>query len=154
VGVVAALALGLGVVRYYKRSSGTVTHTAGVRARLMIAFGVGMAVFVTTLHLGRALQDGAPEGSANAQAVAWGLGMLTFHLLGVGLRAHHLVIWGVVIGAGLLPVWAAPPAGDAAALLLMGGGVVVSGALDHRLFVRTLARARNRVGAENVHASA
>ena len=145
-GLAAFVALSYGVGRYYKRSLGTVTPTARTATRMTIAVGVWLTVFVAGLHAGRALGEGPPEGAANAQAVAWGVAMLAFHAIGTGLRAHHVVVWGVVIVAGLLPVWARPPAGDAASLLLMGGAVALTGALDHRLLVRTLARARDRVG--------
>jgi len=61
--------------------------------------------------------------------------MLASYAIGVGLKAHHVIIWGGLLVAGALPVWnGADPSNIG--LLLCGAAVVVCGVFDHRLFVQ------------------
>lgn len=72
----------------------------------------------------------------NAIAVAFAVVMLVSYAIGVGLKAHHVIIWGALLVAGALPVWnGADPSN--VGLVLAGVTVMVSGVFDHRLFVRT-----------------
>ena len=62
--------------------------------------------------------------------------MLVYYAITVGLSAHHLVIWGAVLVAGLLPVWdGADPSN--VGLVIAGAAAMVAGVFDHRLLVRT-----------------
>jgi hypothetical protein len=63
--------------------------------------------------------------------------MLVYYAAVVGLRAHHITIWGTLLAAGLLPVWdGADPSNIG--LVLAGVALMLNGLLDHRLLVRTL----------------
>ncbi|MEA2353873.1 MAG: hypothetical protein QOD61_2 [Solirubrobacteraceae bacterium] len=63
-----------------------------------------------------------------------------YYAILVGLRAHHVVIWGSVLAAGLLPIWGGLGADrDALAMLPLGVALIASGLLDHRLLVRSFA---------------
>jgi hypothetical protein len=72
----------------------------------------------------------------NAIAVCFALVMLVTYAIGVGLKTHHIVIWGTVLTAGALPVWDGPDPSNIG-LLIAGAGVVLTGVFDHRLFVQT-----------------
>ena len=65
--------------------------------------------------------------------------MLISYAIYVGLRAHHVIIWGALLVAGALPVWngANPSNISNVGLVLAGVAVMVSGVFDHRLFVHT-----------------
>jgi hypothetical protein len=66
--------------------------------------------------------------------------MLAYYAIVVGLRAHHALIWGALLAAGLLPVWdGADPSN--AGLVLAGAAAIVNGVFDHLLLARTLAPA-------------
>ena len=72
----------------------------------------------------------------NATAVSFALVMLISYAIGVGLKAHHLIIWGGLLVVGALPVWnGADPSNTG--LVLAGVAIMLSGIFDHRLFVRT-----------------
>ena len=59
--------------------------------------------------------------------------------LGAGLRTHHLVIFGALLLAGALPVWEGEDSANAG-LLLGGVALALTGAFDHRAFLRTFGR--------------
>ena len=78
--------------------------------------------------------------------------MLAAVAVSVGLRAHHVIIWGAVLVAGLLPVWdGADPSNIG--LVLAGVAIVATGILDHRLLVRTFGSAKG-LDLENSNAGA
>jgi hypothetical protein len=68
--------------------------------------------------------------------MAFAAGMLISYGLGVGLKPHHIVIWGALLVVGAIPVWDGVDSANAG-LALAGVSVIVSGILDHRLFIRT-----------------
>jgi hypothetical protein len=72
----------------------------------------------------------------NPIAISFALVMLISYGIGVGLKTHHVIIWGALLVAGALPVWNGPDPSNIG-LLLAGVGVIVSGLFDHRLFVQT-----------------
>jgi hypothetical protein len=43
----------------------------------------------------------------SASAVLFGVGMLAWFAVCVGLRSDHVVVWGALIVIGLVPVWGA-----------------------------------------------
>jgi hypothetical protein len=54
----------------------------------------------------------------------------------VGLKTHHVIIFGALLIAGILPVWdGADPSN--VGFLMAGVAMIVAGILDHRLLVRT-----------------
>ena len=72
----------------------------------------------------------------NPIPAAFGLLMLAYYALVVGLRAHHVLIWGSLVVVGLVPVWdGADPSN--VGLVLCGLAVMVNGVCDHLVLVRT-----------------
>jgi hypothetical protein len=67
--------------------------------------------------------------------------MLAYYALVMRLRAHHVVIWGTLLVAALLPVWDGDDPSNVG-LVLCGLAVMVDGVLDHLVLVRTLGPAR------------
>ena len=71
-------------------------------------------------------------------ASAFALATLVYYAISVGVRAHHLVIWGSVFVAGLLPIWGGfGPDRDALAMFPLGLALIASGILDQRLLARS-----------------
>jgi hypothetical protein len=84
----------------------------------------------------RSQADWSLDLPVNAIAVTFALVMLLSYAIGVGLKTHHVVIWGALLAAGALPVWdGADPSNIG--LVLAGVAVMASGVFDHRLFVAT-----------------
>ena len=63
--------------------------------------------------------------------------MLVYYAAVVGLRRHHVVIWGALLVAGALPVWNGSDPSNIG-LVLAGVAVMINGAFDHRVLARTL----------------
>ena len=84
---------------------------------------------------------------------AWALGMLVFYASDAGLRVHHMVIWGAVLVAGLLPIWGLGADKDAVAYFPIGAATIVSGLIDHRMLVRTF-RSYKDLNLEDTNAGA
>ncbi len=78
----------------------------------------------------------------NALAVTVALSVLIFYAIGVGLKAHHTIIWGAVLLAGALPVWNGADPGNIG-LVIIGAAHMVCGVFDHRLFVHTFGSPKN-----------
>jgi hypothetical protein len=137
--LLAALAIGalaLAINRYYNESYGRLTPST----RQQVRAGVGL-VFAVALMLGgasllRSHASWSLDLPVNPIAICFALLMLASYAIGVGLKAHHVIIWGGLLVAGALPVWnGADPSNIG--LLLCGAAVVVCGVFDHRLFVQT-----------------
>jgi hypothetical protein len=84
----------------------------------------------------RSRADWSLDLPVNAIAVTFALIMLVSYQVGVGVKAHHMIVWGAVLVAGALPLWNGDDPSNIG-LVLCGAGVMVSGVFDHRLFVRT-----------------
>jgi hypothetical protein len=117
--------------RFYNENYGRLTLSSHQQAHativvvLAIAFMVGGSMLVHALDV--------PE---NPIAVPFAIVMLISYGVGVGLTAHHVVIWGALLVAGALPVWTGEDPSNTG-LWLSGVAVIVCGIFDHRLFVRT-----------------
>ena len=135
----AVLALGvacLPIARYYNEHYGRVSASTRQQVRGAIAVVVAVAVTVGGSLLMRSRADWSLDLPVNATAVSLALVMLVSYAIGVGLKAHHVIIWGALLVAGALPVWTGEDPSNIG-LLLAGVAVMVSGVFDHRLFVRT-----------------
>ena len=77
--------------------------------------------------------------------------MLLTYAIGVGLKAHHVVIWGALLLAGALPVWTGADPSNIG-LVMAGVAVMLSGIFDHRLFVRTFGSPGTRLAERDVRA--
>jgi hypothetical protein len=82
----------------------------------------------------------SPDGPQCIYASAFALATLAYYAILVGLRPHHLVIWGAVLVAGLLPIWGGLGVDrDPLAMIPLGRATMVSGLLDQRVLARSLA---------------
>ena len=136
---VAALLIGavcLPIARYYNDNYGRVNPSTTQRLRGAVAVMIALAVVIGGSLLLRSRAGWSLDLPVNATAVTFALVMLVSYGIGVGLKTHHVVIWGSLLVAGALPVWnGADPSNIG--LVLAGVGVMLSGAFDHRLFVHT-----------------
>jgi hypothetical protein len=101
---------------------------------------VGAAGVAATIGVSSLLRSEASwslDLPVNPIAATFGLLMLAYYAAVVGLRTHHVLIWGSLVAAGLLPVWdGADPSN--VGLLLAGLAAIVNGVFDHLALVRTL----------------
>jgi hypothetical protein len=141
------------VRRYYRRTLGDVVLTRRAQRKYVVAAVAGFAVYIGTDQLGRALLGRPPEPPINLTLTTWALGTLTFHALSLGIRLHHLVIWGAAVVAGLLPIWGHGDDRDAIAFFPLAAATILSGLIDHVRLVR-LYRSYPVVGVEDSHAAA
>jgi hypothetical protein len=134
--VVVAGAACLPITRYYNENYGRFSPSTRQQVRLAVAVVIGAAVFVGGSLLLRSRAGWSLDLPVNAIAVSFALFMLITYAIGVGLKAHHVIIWGALLVAGAMPVWnGADPSNIG--LVLAGVAVMVSGVFDHRLFVHT-----------------
>jgi hypothetical protein len=126
----------LPIARYYDEHFGraTLSTRQQVRAAVVVIAGAPL-VFGTSLLL-RSRADWSLDLPVNAIAVSLGALMLASYAAGGVLRRHHVIIFGGLLLAGLLPVWnGADPSNIG--LFLAGIAFIATGILDHRLLVRT-----------------
>jgi hypothetical protein len=136
VAAVAAGAACMPIARYYRENYGRFSPSTRQEVRLAVAVVIGAAVFVGGSLLLRSRAGWSLDLPVNAIAVSFALFMLITYAIGVGLKAHHVIIWGALLVAGAMPVWnGADPSNIG--LVLAGVAVMVSGVFDHRLFVHT-----------------
>ncbi|MEO8570912.1 MAG: hypothetical protein ABI553_04360 [Chloroflexota bacterium] len=137
--IVAALAfaggLSLVIGRYYRQHYGSVTPTRDRYVRQFIALGAWIAI----LFIGaNQFLLWSPDGPRCIYASAFALATLAYYAILVGLRLHHVVLWGAVFVAGLLPIWGGLGADrDALAMVPLGLVLMASGVLDQRLLARS-----------------
>src|SRR4051812_35611111 len=129
IAVAAAGAAGRATSRYYGSHYGRMRPSARQEARGLAAAGAAIAA----VALGAFALSDSP---VNPVAIAFAVGMLISYGLGVGLKTHHVVVWGALLVVGAIPVWDGADSANAG-LALAGVAVIVSGILDHRLFTRT-----------------
>jgi drug/metabolite transporter (DMT)-like permease len=128
--------------RYYRDHYGSVTPT---RDRV-IRQGLALGAWIVVLSVGTKL-FWSPDGPQCIYASVFALATLAYYAILVGLRPHHIVIWGAVFVVGLLPIWGGLGVDrDALAMIPLGLAAIVSGLLDQRLLARSLAAtAENRL---------
>jgi len=137
--VLALLAIGAAcwaINRFYNEHYGRVTPSTRqqVKAAAVTVAGALLMVGLSTLLRSRA--SWSLDLPVNPIPAVFGALMLAYSAAVAGLRPHHLVIWGALIVAGLLPVWdGADPSNTG--LVLVGAAIIAVGLLDHRLLVRT-----------------
>ena len=131
VAIIAAAALLID--RFYQDRYGRVTLTTRQQVRLTVAsfilFAAGLA--------GGTILDSSFDLPVSLFACSFALAMLAWFAICVGLRTHHLVIWGSLLIVGLLPVWGNLPDKVSVAWLPIGVATIAAGLFDHRTLVRT-----------------
>ena len=139
--VVVAGAACLPIARYYNENYGRLSPSTRQQVRGAVAAVIGVAVVGGGSLLLRGRAGWSLDLPVNATAVSFALFMLISYAVGVGLKAHHVIIWGALLVAGAVPVWhGADPSNIG--LVLAGVAVMVSGVFDHRLFVHTFGSAK------------
>jgi hypothetical protein len=124
------------VDRFYSAHYGRVTPAPRQQLTSAAVGLAGVAVMIGAALLLRSRAGWSLDLPVNAIAATFGLLMLAYYAAVVGLRAHHALIFGSLLVAGLLPVWdGADPSN--VGLVLAGVAVMVSGVLDHVLLVRS-----------------
>jgi hypothetical protein len=139
------------VNRYYQHRFGVVTPTRSRKVRTLVAAGAGFGVYIVAYQLARAVLGQPPRQPVSTMAATFALGMVVFYAMNTGLKAHHIVIWGSLLVAGLMPIWGLDVNRDAIAYFQIGAASVASGLLDHRLLVRTF-KSYQVLDLENTHA--
>jgi hypothetical protein len=136
---VVVLAVGaacLPIARYYNQNYGRLSPSARQQVRGGAALVIGLAVMTGGALLMRSRADWSLNLPVNAIAVSFALFMLISYAIGVGLKAHHVIIWGALLVAGALPVWKGADPSNIG-FVLTGVALMVGGVFDHRLFFRT-----------------
>jgi hypothetical protein len=127
------------IARSYNDNYGRVTPKADARtvagSVAAVAVMIGGPVLVQVLDL-----------PVNGLGVAWGAVALGYYAVNVGVKPHHLAIWGVVLVASLVPLWGDPRTSNTpnVGLLMVGVAMLATGILDHRLLVETFGPADAR----------
>lgn len=136
----AALAF-LSIARYYKQNYGRVQ----VSKRAQVKGAVALVLCVPLIVAGSTV-DHRLDLPIWGFLSAFALLMLVSYAASVGLKAHHKLVWGAVLIAGVLPVWGSlgPDLRSNLGLVVAGVGVIVTGILDHLLLVRTLGPVASR----------
>jgi hypothetical protein len=123
--------------RHYTERYGRVTPSSGQQTKAAAVGLAGAAVMFGATMLLRSRASWSLDLPVNAIPATFGLLMLAYYAVVVGLRPHHVLTWGALVLAGLVPVWdGADPSN--VGLVLAGVAVMVNGVLDHLLLVRTL----------------
>jgi hypothetical protein len=137
--LLAALALGaiyLAISRAYNARYGRLTPSTRQQVRAGVAVLIAVALMLAGASLLRSHAAWSLDLPVNAIAVCFALVMLASYAIGVGLSAHHVIVWGTLLVVGAVPVWDGADPGNVG-LVLAGVAVIVCGVFDHRLFVQT-----------------
>jgi hypothetical protein len=136
--VVVALVGGacLPINRYYDAHYGRLRPSTRQQVRGAIAVVIGLAVMLGASFLLRSEAAWSLDLPVNPTAISFALVMLISYGIGVGLKAHHVVIWGALLVAGALPVWNGSDPSNIG-LVLAGVALMIAGFFDHRTFVAT-----------------
>ena len=116
------------VTRYYDERYGRVRLTRRQQLRFAAA---SFACFAIGL-VGGSLLDFHLDLPVSLFAVTFGVAMLVWFGICVGLRRHHVVVWGALVVAGLLPVWGGFDDRMSVGWFPIGVATIVAGTLDHR----------------------
>jgi len=139
----------LRVARYYNDHYGRLNPSPRQQLRAGAAVLVALVVMGGGSTLMRSRASWSLDLPVNAIAVSFALVMLVSYAVGVGLKVHHVLIWGALLVTGALPVWdGADPSNIG--LALAGAALMVSGLFDHHLFVRTFGAAKEPLEVSDV----
>jgi hypothetical protein len=136
------LALGaayLAINRYYNDHYGRVTRSN----RQQLRYTLASFILFPAAMVGGPILDSSFDLPVSAFAGAFALAMLAWFAICVGLRARHLLIWGALLVAGLLPAWGALADKISVAWLPIGVATIVAGIFDHRALVRAYGPAKD-----------
>ena len=134
----AIAASALAIDRYYAEHFGRVTPSRGRQRRAAAAAVAGVVVMIGMPTLLRSRAGWSLDLPVNPIPAAFAVLMLGYYAAVVRLRAHHVLVWGAVVVAGLLPVWTGADPSNVG-LVIAGAAAVVNGVLDHVVLVRQFA---------------
>ncbi len=128
--------LALGVWRYYTRTYGRATPSDGDSTRTLVSLAIGVPLVVLGSLFLSSRVSWSLDLPVNTTAIAMGLVMLRAVGSTVGIRPHHLLVYGSLLVAGAIPVWERAGESGNTGLFMTGIALVVGGLLDHLLLVR------------------
>jgi hypothetical protein len=133
-------AASLRIARYYSDNFGRLTPSTAQQVRGAGVTVVGVLVLTGSSLLLRSRADWSLDLPVNPTAASMALFALAYYALTVGLKAYHLIVWGSVLVAALLPIWGGLSISNTSNVGLVIGGVawMAIGILDHRQLVRSL----------------
>src|SRR4029453_18147783 len=117
----------LGINRYYNDHYGRVTRSH----RQQLRYTIASFILFPAAMIGGPILDASVDLPGSAFAAPFPLAMLAWFAICVGLRMRHLIIWGALLVAGLLPVWEAMADKISVAWLPIGVATTAAGLLDH-----------------------
>jgi hypothetical protein len=129
----------LAINRYYNDHYGRVTRSR----RQQVRYAVASLLLFAAAMVGGSVVDSSFVLPISVSAAAFALAMLAWFAICVGLRARHLMIWGSLLVAGLLPVWGALADKISVAWLPIGVATIMAGIFDHRALVRAYGPAKD-----------
>jgi hypothetical protein len=127
----------LPLARYYDEHYGRVTPSPRQRRRALLAIAICVPIMIGGSLLLSSRASWSLDLPVNPTAISFALVMLVTYAMSVGLRAHHRIVFGVLLLAGFVPVWERAGESGNAGLALAAVAVAIAGILDHRLLVRT-----------------
>jgi hypothetical protein len=147
VAVLMAGAAFLLVTRYYNDNYGRVA------LQVSPARAIGGSILSVLVMGGGPVLVQVLDLPVNGLAASFALVALVYYAVSSGLRAHHVVIWGAVLVASLIPRWGDPATTNVmnAGFVAVGAAAIATGIFDHRRLVRTFGSARD-LNRENSHA--
>jgi hypothetical protein len=138
-GVLAIAAASVAINNFYGEHYGRVTLSTRQQVRAAVTVAVGAPMFFLGSLLLRSRASWSLDLPVIPIAILFALLMLATYAATVGLRTHHVIVFGALLAVGATPVWnGADPSNIG--LVLAGVATVVVGIFDHRLLVRTLGR--------------
>jgi hypothetical protein len=123
------------IARYYNEHYGRVRASTKQQTKTALSAVVALVLVIGVSTLLSSNASWSLDLPLNPVAITLALVMLMTYAVNVGVRAHHAMIFGALLLAGLLPVWTTDDAANVG-LLLTGVAVVAAGMFDHRLLVR------------------
>jgi hypothetical protein len=127
----------LPLARYYNEHYGRVTPSPRQQTRALIAVAICVPIMIGGSLLLSSRASWSLDLPVNPTAISFALVMAVVYAMSVGLKAHHRVVFGALLVAGLVPVWERGGESGNTGLALAAVAVAAAGILDHRLLVRT-----------------
>jgi hypothetical protein len=127
----------LPIARYYNEHYGRVTPSPRQRFRAGLAVAICVPIMIPGSLLLSSRASWSLDLPVNPTAIAFALIMGVTYAMSVGLRAHHRIIFGVLLAAGLVPLWAHEGMDGNTGLAMAAVAVALAGYFDHRLLVQT-----------------
>jgi hypothetical protein len=127
----------LPIARFYNEHYGRVTPSPRQRLRAGLAVAVCAPIMIGVSLLLSSRASWSLDLPVNPTAIGFALVMFVTYAMSVGVRAHHKIIFGLLLVAGLIPVWAHEGMSGNTGLAMAGVAVALAGLFDHRLLVQT-----------------